>query len=110
MVNAISRLADIGMATVIAELDRAKVDFPDDEVEIFLPRMSTRADFTLNAVLQTMGLVDIFEPFSANLSKISKQAFLSRIIHKAQIDLNEEGTVASAATGIYGLFKIQCCF
>lgn len=101
LVNTISRLADIGMATVIEELNRASIDYEDEDVEIFLPRFTTRADFKLNAVLQRMGLVDIFDPSHANLPKFSKQAFLSRIIHKAQIDLNEEGTVASATTGIF---------
>lgn len=99
VVNAIASLADVGMAKVMAELNNAKVEFEGEEVEVFLPRFTTRADFVLNQILQSMGLVDIFEPLAANLNKISKQAFLSRIIHKAQIELNEEGTVASAATG-----------
>lgn len=47
-----------------------------------------------------MGLTDIFNVKKANLSRISKHPiFLSRIIHKATIDVNEVGTVASAATG-----------
>lgn len=48
-----------------------------------------------------MGINDIFDPARSNLPKISKQAYLSRIIHKAQIELDEEGTTASAATGKY---------
>lgn len=100
MLNAINNLAEVGMAKVMAELNQAKIEFEGEEVEVFIPRFTTRADFVLNQILQSMGLTDIFEPLAANLNKISKQAFLSRIIHKAQIELNEEGTVASAATGL----------
>lgn len=108
--NAISRLADVGMAKVMSELNNAKIEFEGEEVEVFLPRFTTRADFVLNQILQSMGLTDIFEPLSANLNKISKQAFLSRIIHKAQIELNEEGTIASAATGSPKSYFIKTFF
>lgn len=97
--NVISRLVDVGMTKVMNELAAAKINFEDEEVELFLPRFTTRADFVLNQIFQDMGLKDIFDPLAANLNKISKQAFLSRIIHKAQIELNEEGTVVAAATG-----------
>lgn len=94
----IQRIESYGVHQITAELNRAKVDYDEDEVEVYLPRLSTRADFTLNKILKDMGLIDIFDANRSNLAKISKQTFLSRIIHKAQIELNEEGTIASAAT------------
>lgn len=87
-----------GIRHVSDELKKAKAEFEDDEVEVFLPRFTTRADFVLNGILQSMGLSDIFSPHTADFSRISAQAYLSRIIHKAQIEVNEEGTEASAAT------------
>lgn len=90
----------MGVAKLTDELNRAKVEYEDDEVEVYLPRLSTTADFTLNSILNQMGLWDIFDPQLANLSKISKHSpYLSRIIHKAQIEITEEGTIASAASG-----------
>jgi serine protease inhibitor len=46
-----------------------------------------------------MGIHDVFESY-ANLSKIStsSEVFLSRLIHKAKIEVNEEGTLAVAVT------------
>lgn len=96
------------MQQISAELNRSMVEFEDDEVEVYLPRLSTRSDFTLNSVLQDMGLLDIFDPNTSDLSKISKQSYLSRIIHKAQIEMNEEGTTASAATGNYYKDSLLC--
>lgn len=47
-----------------------------------------------------MGILDVFDPYYANLRKISNENFfLSRVIHKAEIEVTEEGTVASGASG-----------
>lgn len=45
-----------------------------------------------------MGLRSIFSS-DAELNKMNPDIFLSRLIHKAKIDVDEEGTVASAVTG-----------
>ena len=47
-----------------------------------------------------MGIKDIFDPFSSNLTKFSSEGGLSigKSIHKAFVEINEEGTEAAAAT------------
>lgn len=98
--SVMERLSEYGIMRLLGELRRAESEFEEDEVEVFVPRFSITADFTLNIILEQMGLSDIFNANRANLSKISKhEIFLSRIIHKAKIDVNEVGTVATAATG-----------
>lgn len=100
LTSVLEKLSAYGIGRVITELRRADAEFEEDEVEVFLPRFSFTADFTLNVILEQMGLTDIFNVKKANLTKISRHpVYLSRIIHKAQIDVNEVGTVASAATG-----------
>lgn len=100
LTSVLEKLSSFGIARVITELRRADSDFEEDQVEVFLPRFSITADFTLNVILEQMGLTDIFNVKKANLSRISRHPiYLSRLIHKAQIDVNEVGTVASAATG-----------
>lgn len=82
------------------DIEESQAKYEDDEVEVYLPRIRITADFTLNVVLEQMGLVDIFDANKANLSGIAKYSpYLSRIIHKAKIEVNEEGTVAAAVTG-----------
>ena len=48
-----------------------------------------------------MGMVDLFDADKANLRGItgSQQIFVSDAIHKATIEVSEEGTTATAATG-----------
>lgn len=91
-------LQQVGIAAIRNDLHNSQLEYEDEDVEVYLPRFSIRSDFTLNSVLQAMGMATIFDSSRADLSGISSQAFLSRIIHKAQIDVNEEGTVASAVT------------
>lgn len=66
---------------------------------MFLPRFSITSDFLLNSVLEDMGILDVFSASHADLSKITgTPIYLSRLMHKAKIEVNEEGTVATAAT------------
>ena len=48
-----------------------------------------------------MGMTDLFDADKADLSRISRGdgLYLTDAIHKAVIEVNEEGTVASATTG-----------
>lgn len=56
-------------------------------------------------MLFQMGLTDAFNPFKANFSKISnvnlsQNLYISNVIHKAIVEVNESGTEASAATAV----------
>lgn len=97
LVTVTDSLRVFGMHYVLKELMKVE---EDPELEVFMPRFSLTSDFKMNDVLQRMGLVDIFNERKANLSNISKHVvFVSNIVHKAVIEVNEEGTVAAAASG-----------
>lgn len=97
----ISNLGNVGISKIISDIQEEQLKYEDDEVEVYLPRIRMTADFTLNVVLEQMGLVDIFDAYKANLTGIAKYGpYLSRIIHKATIEITEEGTVAAAVTGV----------
>lgn len=49
-----------------------------------------------------LGISDIFNEQSANLQGIAAGLYLSGMIHKSKIQVDEKGTVASAVTG--GIF------
>ena len=53
-------------------------------------------------IMQSMGMPLAFDEQRADLSGISSQEriSLSAVIHKAFVDVNEEGTEAAAATGV----------
>jgi serpin B len=71
------------------------------EVEVFLPKFKTTSQFQLADTLKSLGMTRAFEP-SADFSRMSieKDLFLSAVIHKAFVDVNEEGTEAAAATAM----------
>lgn len=74
----------------------------EDEVKVYLPRFKTTAEFMLSGTLQTLGMKSAFDPSTANFSGMTdaEDVFISAVIHKAFVDVNEEGTEAAAATGI----------
>jgi serpin B len=68
------------------------------EVDILLPLFTTESDTKLNDVLSKMGMPNAFAP-NANFSKISNvPLYVSEMKQKAKIEVNEEGTKASAVT------------
>ena len=70
------------------------------DVEVHLPRFKLEIKYELNSLLESLGMTDIFSQVKADLSGISpvKGLFVSKIIHKSYVEVNEEGTEAAAAT------------
>ncbi|GAB1298066.1 Serine (or cysteine) peptidase inhibitor, clade B, member 6c [Apodemus speciosus] len=79
-------------------LDRTK----GEKVVVFLPRFKLEENYDMNNVLCKLGMTDAFEGDRADFSGISSKQglFLSSVIHKAFVEVNEEGTEAAAATAI----------
>jgi len=71
------------------------------EVMVWLPKFKMTSQFMLADVLQSMGMTDAFLP-SADFSGMTgkKDLFISAVIHKAFVDVNEEGAEAAAATAV----------
>uniref|UniRef100_A0A8C0FYU9 Serpin domain-containing protein n=1 Tax=Chelonoidis abingdonii TaxID=106734 RepID=A0A8C0FYU9_CHEAB len=73
----------------------------EDEVEVSLPQFKIETEAQLNQHLKALGITDVFS-HESDLSGIAEAADLSvsEAVHKAYIEVNEEGTEAAAATGI----------
>ena len=71
------------------------------KVEVFLPRFKMTAEFSLAKTLAAMGTPAPFSP-QADFSGMdgSRDLFISEVVHKAYVDVNEEGTEAAAATAV----------
>jgi serpin B len=71
------------------------------EVQVFFPRFKMASEFGLGKVLSAMGMPDAFSG-KADFSGMtgSRDLFISAVVHKAYVDVNEEGTEAAAATGV----------
>lgn len=71
-------------------------------VTLSMPRFEFESQFNLNTVLQDMGMVDAFSPSSADLSGMdgTNNLYISGVLHKAFVSVDEEGTEAAAATAV----------
>uniref|UniRef100_A0A8C6H424 Serine (or cysteine) peptidase inhibitor, clade B, member 6b n=1 Tax=Mus spicilegus TaxID=10103 RepID=A0A8C6H424_MUSSI len=72
----------------------------EEEVEVFLPKFKLEENYDMKDVLCRLGMTDAFEEGMANFSGIASKEglFLSKVIHKSFVEVNEEGTEAAAAT------------
>lgn len=70
------------------------------DVHVKLPRFKIEESYILNSNLGRLGLQDLFSRNKADLSGMSgsRDLFISKIVHKAFVEVNEEGTEAAAAT------------
>ncbi len=71
-------------------------------VAVALPKFKATTTILLADTLQTMGMADAFALPPADFSGMSgkKDLFISQVIHKAFVDVNETGTEAAAATAV----------
>ncbi|XP_076731630.1 leukocyte elastase inhibitor isoform X3 [Maylandia zebra] len=73
----------------------------DSEVLLHLPKFKLEEDYELNEPLAKLGMKNVFCAGRADLSGMNGEPglFLSTMAHKAFVEVNEEGTEATAATG-----------
>jgi serine protease inhibitor len=74
----------------------------EQEVDVYLPKFTTTSEFSLKNVLQAMGMTAAFDSQQADFSGLNgkNDLYLSAVVHKAFVDVNEEGTEAAAATAV----------
>ncbi|XP_078389990.1 plasminogen activator inhibitor 1 [Cetorhinus maximus] len=67
---------------------------------LVLPKFSLDSETDLRKPLTNMGMTDMFNARTADFTKISKTEplFVSKVLQKVKIEVNESGTKASAAT------------
>lgn len=74
----------------------------DTAINAAIPKFETEYSVEMNDILETMGMTDAFDSVLADFSGISASPmgnlFISRVLHKTYIAVNERGTKAGAAT------------
>lgn len=105
MVILLPRKAD-GLAALEKSLTAAKLkqwlESPRERsVYAYVPRFKITSSFKLKGALAKMGMETAFSR-GADFSGMdgTKDLYLSEVVHKAFVDVNEKGTEAAAATGV----------
>ncbi|XP_058532983.1 plasminogen activator inhibitor 2 [Ochotona princeps] len=73
----------------------------EDDVEVYIPQFKLEERYELKSILKNMGMEDAFSKGQANFQGMSEanDLFLSEVFHQATVEVNEEGTEATAGTG-----------
>lgn len=71
---------------------------------LMLPRFKIEWESTLNDALKALGMAEAFDPARADFSQMAElnsgKLYISEVKHKSWAEVNEEGTVAAAATSV----------
>ncbi|XP_069752823.1 glia-derived nexin [Narcine bancroftii] len=75
-------------------------------LDISIPRFTAETETNMEKILAGLGITDMFE-VKANFRKIhrSGQLYVSKVLQKAKIEVNEDGTKASAGTAAVLMLK-----
>ncbi len=83
-------------------LENWKSRIRTQEVAVSFPKFKFDTDYSLNSNLAEMGMPTAFAPGEADFSGMdgTKNLYITDVVHKAFVEVNEEGTEAAAATGV----------
>jgi serpin B len=100
--TAVDGLEDFENSLTLKKLEAWMKAFRREEVDVFFPKFTFTSSFGLSGILSAMGMQDAFSPDSADFSGMTaaEKIFISDVIHKAFVAVDEEGTTAAAATAV----------
>ena len=89
----ISELNDEKLQHLIKRMSRHKV-------HLELPKFELEYSSELNGVLKKLGMNEPFNEYTANFKGLGKELYISQILQKTYLKVDEEGTEAAAVTVI----------
>ncbi|XP_047108842.1 serpin B6-like [Schistocerca piceifrons] len=96
LLNAENKLADVTLQQIMSRMYWPKVI-------VHLPKFKMEYQVELTETLKKLGMTSMFSDYAANFSGISEEKLkVNQVLHKAFIEVNEEGTEAAAATAVIG--------
>jgi serpin B len=97
----VERLAKLEESLAVEKLEKWIKSLQETEVDVSLPRFGLNFPFRLDDTLKSMGMENAFSN-KADFSGMdgSQELYLGAVLHKAFVEVNEQGTEAAAATAV----------
>lgn len=94
--------ADIQASLTADSLKQLQSSLEVKQVQLSMPKFTFSTDTPLADTLSSLGMTDAFLPDKADFSGMdgTHDLFISAVLHKAFIAVDEQGTEAAAATGV----------
>ncbi|MDH5405343.1 MAG: serpin family protein [Candidatus Aminicenantes bacterium] len=99
----VNGLSEIEKNLTVENLRKWTAHLSEQEVMVFLPKFKMTSEFRLDKALISMGMSEAFDMNKANFAGMDGNPnwlYIAAVIHKAFVDVNEEGTEAAAATAV----------
>ena len=96
------KFSDVEQGLDAARLDAVLKEMHPAQVTLGLPQFTMESQFELGKVLASMGMKDAFAPDAADFSGMdgSRTLYISEVVHKSFVKVDEAGTEAAAATAV----------
>ncbi|MCL1865931.1 MAG: serpin family protein [Oscillospiraceae bacterium] len=93
-------VADMTGESLVTALESAR----NESVSVYLPKFTFEYDIVMNDLLIEMGMESAFDPGLADFSRLgyseAGNIFISEVLHKTYIEVDEKGTKAAAVTSV----------
>lgn len=94
-------LAELEKSLALENMNKWLAELREQEVMVYLPKFKiTWGVFELKDILISMGMRAAFVGADFSGMTGTKDLFISNVLHKAFVEVNEEGTEAAAATAV----------
>ncbi|CAO4375714.1 unnamed protein product [Caenorhabditis nigoni] len=99
-----------GLAEALKALDSATIQHlmangSEELVNVRIPKWKIETELALVEALQHIGIKKAFDESESDLSNMADGLFVSKVTHKAVIEVDEDGTKAAAASTIESMWR-----